>query len=257
MDPLIIGGLVAGASNLIGQGVTNTQNRKLSKYSYQQDLAMWHRQNAYNHPSQQMARLKQAGLNPNLVYGTGSVGNTSAPPPKYDTPEYQLDTKLPLMETISNYATMKETQARTNNLNQSTANLALDGGIKAVEKAILETEAKQRGVALDRDTQLSKYQVEGARLDNEKRLKDLDLTGAQIKKVESETRLKDTQQDIAQQEKLLKTFEALWAEKGITKSDSIYVRVLSRALDEGGISLESAMEDIKKYIMSLPKNLFD
>lgn len=34
----------------------------------------WERQNAYNHPKQQMQRLKEAGLNPALVYGSSSGG---------------------------------------------------------------------------------------------------------------------------------------------------------------------------------------
>ena len=41
-------------------------------------LADWNRINQYNSPEQQMKRLKDAGLNPNLVYGNGSVGNASA-----------------------------------------------------------------------------------------------------------------------------------------------------------------------------------
>ena len=35
-------------------------------------------ENAYNHPKQQMQRLKEAGLNPNLVYGNGATQGNSA-----------------------------------------------------------------------------------------------------------------------------------------------------------------------------------
>jgi len=55
--------------------------------SYQQEeanrMAMqsWNMMNDYNHPVQQMQRLKEAGLNPLLVYGSGSVtGNTTGSP---------------------------------------------------------------------------------------------------------------------------------------------------------------------------------
>lgn len=37
----------------------------------------WHRQNAYNSPLQQMQRLREAGLNPHLIYGKGA-DNTGA-----------------------------------------------------------------------------------------------------------------------------------------------------------------------------------
>ena len=44
------------------------------------NLDFWNMQNAYNHPKMQMARLKEAGLNPMLVYGHGTVaGNTAGP----------------------------------------------------------------------------------------------------------------------------------------------------------------------------------
>lgn len=44
-------------------------------------MKSWQIANDYNHPIQQMERLKLAGLNPNLVYGSGSVaGNTTSAP---------------------------------------------------------------------------------------------------------------------------------------------------------------------------------
>jgi hypothetical protein len=57
----------------------------------------WNRQNAYNHPLQQMQRLKEAGLNPNLVYGSG-VETTAGPVPNTNvsTPEV----RAPHMEAV-------------------------------------------------------------------------------------------------------------------------------------------------------------
>ena len=44
-------------------------------------MQSWNLMNDYNHPIQQMERLKAAGLNPLLVYGSGSVaGNTTSAP---------------------------------------------------------------------------------------------------------------------------------------------------------------------------------
>ena len=42
-------------------------------------------ENAYNHPKQQMQRLREAGLNPNLVYGLGAAQNQSATPSQTET----------------------------------------------------------------------------------------------------------------------------------------------------------------------------
>lgn len=41
---------------------------------------MWTKQNAYNSPAAQMQRMKEAGLNPNLMYGQGTTGNATAIP---------------------------------------------------------------------------------------------------------------------------------------------------------------------------------
>lgn len=75
--------------------VTNSFNKTLNQLpffssfsgQYQQDdaneaaMRSWIMANDYNHPIKQMERLKAAGLNPLLVYGSGSVsGNTTGSP---------------------------------------------------------------------------------------------------------------------------------------------------------------------------------
>lgn len=72
------------ATAIAGIGSANRQNFKQRQhqrdmYALQRRdaLADWHMQNAYNDPAAQMMRLKNAGLNPNLVYGNGVVGNSS------------------------------------------------------------------------------------------------------------------------------------------------------------------------------------
>ena len=55
----------------------------------QQALEDWNRQNEYNSPEQQMQRLRQAGLNPNLVYGKGA-DNTAAAIQKTNYAESKL-----------------------------------------------------------------------------------------------------------------------------------------------------------------------
>lgn len=88
----IVQGIVGlGQDNLAA--ATQWQYSKMaSDYAFNQNLKMWNMQNAYNDPSAQMARLKAAGLNPNLVYGGGNVtGNTSGNAPQYDTPKVSYE----------------------------------------------------------------------------------------------------------------------------------------------------------------------
>lgn len=61
-------------------------NKELAGYQNQLNIDQWNRENAYNSPLAQMNRYKQAGLNPNLIYGQQNlsanspelVGGTSA-----------------------------------------------------------------------------------------------------------------------------------------------------------------------------------
>lgn len=59
---------------------TNEWNREQSLEAYQRDMEMWRIQQEYNSPSSQMARYQAAGLNPNLIYGQGSSGNSTSMP---------------------------------------------------------------------------------------------------------------------------------------------------------------------------------
>ena len=47
----------------------------MAEYAYSKDLEMWQAQNAYNHPTEQMARLKEAGINPHMAYMKGNLPN--------------------------------------------------------------------------------------------------------------------------------------------------------------------------------------
>lgn len=82
MDWSSIGGGAIGAGiGMIGSAISQAQNYKYSKklmeLQYQQNLDLWNKQNEYNAPTAQMQRLQAAGLNPNLVYGSNVVGNSS------------------------------------------------------------------------------------------------------------------------------------------------------------------------------------
>lgn len=52
-------------------------NREMYDLQRQHALDDWNRNNEYNSPQAQMERLRQAGLNPNLVYGNGATTEAS------------------------------------------------------------------------------------------------------------------------------------------------------------------------------------
>ena len=77
------GGILDTFVNLNQARINREFNKSMAQYQNSENLKQWNRQNAYNDPSAQMERLKAAGLNPNLVYGTpgaANAGNSSSSP---------------------------------------------------------------------------------------------------------------------------------------------------------------------------------
>lgn len=82
-------GLVTGGLSAIGNAITGGASAR-KQYQYQSKLmdkqnnfalSMYNMDNRYNSPVMQRARLEQAGLNSNLMYGNGGIQNTSSGAP--------------------------------------------------------------------------------------------------------------------------------------------------------------------------------
>lgn len=77
------GGLLGGGLGYY-QGLRGEQmTRDTNALNYK----MWQEQLNYDRPVNQVARLKEAGLNPALMYGTGSGANTAPNPIRAEAPE--------------------------------------------------------------------------------------------------------------------------------------------------------------------------
>lgn len=123
----LFGGLAAGlglgALNFISSRFKSREDRNLASWSARQQDAYswnhWNAMNAYNHPKEQMKRLREAGLNPLLVYGNGSVtGNTASggTVPNVATPESSMDFGGSMLNGIMAYQDLaaKDTQMQLN-----------------------------------------------------------------------------------------------------------------------------------------------
>lgn len=74
-----LGGQGAGWSDLTPGGVLDDlTGRRNMREQNEYNLKMWHLQNEYNKPVNQMKRFQEAGLNPNLIYSQGNAGNAGA-----------------------------------------------------------------------------------------------------------------------------------------------------------------------------------
>lgn len=100
----VIAGLASQGFNAFNQGVQNRANRRHAEKMFQWEVDAnrenWRRANEYNSPQQQMQRLKEAGLNPNLIYGNGAtamggqISSSSAKSPQGEAPRIDLQSAL-------------------------------------------------------------------------------------------------------------------------------------------------------------------
>ena len=110
--------------NMLMSHLTNVKNRKFAREQYKTQradaLADFHMQNAYNSPSAQMARYKDAGLNPNLIYGEMTtaqpVRQSSPQSAQADAPNARLDNPYMAASTVNaqnSQVRLQEEQVKT------------------------------------------------------------------------------------------------------------------------------------------------
>lgn len=157
MDPIIGSSLITGGGSLLGsllgfgsQERANKANLKLAEYQYSKALEMWNRQNEYNLPKNQMSRLTDAGLNPNLVYGNGTVqGLTSAPAPQYHAPNFQAYTNfgsLGAEQAVTTYMQAKQTDATVRKTNAEADRILKEMPLIDLDKTLKELDIAKRGI---------------------------------------------------------------------------------------------------------------
>lgn len=159
MLPLLIaagaslaGSLGSSAINANAQDKANAQNMELAKYQHDKNMEMWHAQNAYNAPAAQMQRLKDAGLNPNLVYGSGQAVTSASPPPQYKAPNIQAYTGFNVGASDAVQAALNASmnKAQVDNMHAQNSNILAQNELiktqtSAVEQKILTEAIDQSG----------------------------------------------------------------------------------------------------------------
>lgn len=132
MDPSIIAAGVSAVGGIVDNIANIGQGRKARKWQEK----MMDKQNAYNSPVQQMERLKQAGLNPHLVYGSGnSVQSSASPASSPAIPQSNFG------EVATNYITNRLTARLEQNAIATNENIKADTLNK--EEQINESKSRQ------------------------------------------------------------------------------------------------------------------
>lgn len=253
IDPVtgtLIGTGVAAAmsgGNMAFQGNMNKKNRrfaeKMYRQQYQDELAFWRMNNEYNHPTAQMERLRNAGLNPHLVYGNGAVGNSSSAPnaPSQARWEGKAPQMLPnvISDGIDRYYNLEAKKAQTDNMRAQNTLLQKEAAMQSLgilQKAFdldVSYETKeaiigrafsewaksqeqgyseaQRGLGIGQENEIRKRLMDaGIYLDKAK-------AGLENLRVDTGNKRIDTQ---------LKNLDLMLWDQGISRTDPIWMRII-------------------------------
>lgn len=187
----IVGGIISGVGSLLGgfgssamnnKAVrdTNKANMEIAKYqaqwqqqenekAYQRSLNMWNLQNEYNSPAQQMARIRAAGLNPNLVYGNGVTGNSSGSTPQYEPAKFNAPTmqayrgwNLGISDAISQFLAYRTAKAQVDNMEAQNSLIRQQTATEATKQANIAASTSRSEFDLNMAKELRDVSVSSA-----------------------------------------------------------------------------------------------
>lgn len=188
-------------------------NLNLAKLQNKWNRQQWQMENAYNSPAAQMARMKQAGLNPDMMYGGGVSGNLSANSPDMTSgsPSSPVD-----WSALGSKKTIGDTMLQAKQLEMMDAQIdktkeeARGAGFQA---DILASDAKFRDAINQGSIDLTRMQIRGIN-------HDMQVNNVQMFKMRAETRKLNQET-----ENLIATFDKIKAEISNLDADTAYKKL--------------------------------
>lgn len=244
------GDIISAAAGLAGTLASNASARNMQRRQIKQDIRFWQMQNEYNSPQAQMARLKEAGLNPNLIYGS-SPGGAAGTADRLKTPDVDpaahrfIDGVMP---TLSQYTDVSVKQAQTDNLKAQTQ-VAQENAIltaqrsygEGIRNARTSFDLKLAEELYQTSMDAAREQLRKLKVDNMVRLSENDRanialansTAQAIENVLSARigrQLTSAQIQNVRADNELKALDARLAQMGIRPSDPFYASAIARLI---------------------------
>jgi hypothetical protein len=144
-DPFFTGPSILSAVGSLGSSlISNIGAKQRQREADKQNIRFWNMQNKYNTPLAQMQRFKDAGLNPNLIYGKGTPGQASPVAPSKPAP-YSVQNPVPPQAMLIN------SQIELNKANElkSLATAEKEGALSKEIQALLGGKIRQYDVTND------------------------------------------------------------------------------------------------------------
>lgn len=250
------GGLASTAGSL----ANNWMSRKWSEDMYERQFAdqvdFWNMQNVYNSPVQQMARLKEAGLNPRLIYGQSSGGASGTAglmrPPSPTKPEFQnFDLGGALTRSapwLSQMYDLEIKAAQKSNIEADTAvkledallrssqagHSAYDLGLKEELRDVSVEYQRQILQQIKQDIEMQINENERKEIQNALSVQEAGerILSMRIQRAKTEEERQNiiAQRDNIRKDGILKQLDIELKEQGIQPTDDMLARIVARAL---------------------------
>lgn len=215
------------ALGFIGDRFQKNQRMELAKYEFKRNKEMWELNNQYNSPLSQMNRYREAGLNPALMYGQGTPGNSQTPP-KFEAPQY--DSKLNFPNPLETIAQSQNVDIQRQQIENLEAQRLLTKSQIQQNKVRTLNEAARYGSVRSRskiDQLRLKYTDELLRYQTDTASATLDVTRNNV-----------LLQDL---DKQLKQWEIDLNKEGFSKTDPVQWRLLAQAMQRAGVEPEDIL----------------
>lgn len=202
--------LVEASANVLSSGINyaaqSNLNRKTQRWNEMMygrqradALADWSMQNAYNTPAAQMQRLKEAGLNPNLVYGNGvqasNADNVRSTESKSWNPQAPDVDLRPMGNSMMSYFNAQQMQLQTNNLQKQFEVMEQEKQLKVAQTLGVISNTDMTRFDLGMKSELKQTTMEAARANLESTLANIERT-----KASTQFTLNEDQRQAAMQE---------------------------------------------------------
>lgn len=219
---------IAGVSQGVNALLQSGQNRKNREFQERENekarqfaVQQWNAQNEYNLPTNQMTRLRDAGINPHLAYSNGTPMNSSNAPaapsgvsslPAGEAPKFNLGELYQTLLTKSQIKNMDadtaKKEAEKREVEARTENTTTDTEIKKVELNHKDREIMAKINVDEQQVEESKSRIESSAVANRK-------MEQEIENLKSQKNLTDQQV-----ENLKKTIYLIMAQIDNTNADT-------------------------------------
>ena len=137
---------MAGLLGLLGalgsSVISNRGAKKRQQTADQNNIKFWEMQNKYNTPTEQMARLKKAGLNPALIYGSGATntGVAGSIAPSKPAPYNVKDPTPSILQSqmLQSQIKLQNSQANKNDVESTRIAGITPGSVKVQQEKALQ-----------------------------------------------------------------------------------------------------------------------